>query len=106
MAAETFSIHVLDTVLADLTRRLDATRWPDELEGAGWEYGANLAYMQSLAQYWQNGYDWRRQESLLNQLPQYRIALDGLNIHFVHVRGKGPAPLPLIITHGPEASSG
>jgi pimeloyl-ACP methyl ester carboxylesterase len=100
MAAETFSIHVLDTVLADLTRRLDATRWPDELEGAGWEYGANLAYMQSLAQYWQNGYDWRRQESLLNQLPQYRIALDGLNIHFVHVRGKGPAPLPLIITHG------
>ncbi len=100
MAAETFSIHLPDTMLADLRRRLDATRWPDELEGAGWEFGANLAYMQSLAQYWRNGYDWRRQEALLNQLPQYRIALDGFHIHFVHVRGKGPAPLPLIITHG------
>jgi pimeloyl-ACP methyl ester carboxylesterase len=100
MAAETFSIHLPDTMLADLTRRLDATRWPDELEGAGWEFGANLAYMQSLAQYWRNGYDWRRQEALLNQLPQYRIALDGFHVHFVHVRGKGPAPLPLIITHG------
>ena len=100
MAAETFAIHVQDAVLADLTRRLDATRWPDELEGAGWEFGVNLAYMRSATEYWRNGYDWRRQEAELNQLSQYRIALNGLRIHFVHVRGKGPAPLPLIITHG------
>lgn len=100
MAAEAFAIHVPDETLADLTHRLDNTRWPDELEGAGWEYGVNLAYMRSLAEYWRNNYDWRHQEALLNRLPQYRIALDGLYIHFVHVRGKGPAPLPLIITHG------
>ena len=56
--------------------------------------------MRSLAEYWRHGYDWRREEAALNQLPRYRIALDGVNIHFVHVRGKGPTPLPLIITHG------
>jgi pimeloyl-ACP methyl ester carboxylesterase len=100
MPAEPFSIHVPDAVLADLTRRLDATRWPDEIEGAAWDLGVNQAYMRSLAEYWRNAYDWRRQEAKLNQLPQYRIAIDGLHIHFVHVRGKGPAPLPLIITHG------
>ena len=100
MAIEKFAIHVADDVLADLSRRLDATRWPDELENAGWEYGSNLAYMKSLAAYWRNGFNWRQQEAALNQLPQYRVTIDGLNIHFVHVRGKGPAPIPLIISHG------
>lgn len=100
MAIEKFAIHVAGDVLADLFRRLDATRWPDELENAGWEYGSNLAYMKSLAAYWRNGFNWRQQEAALNQLPQYRVSIDGLNIHFVHVRGKGPAPIPLIISHG------
>ncbi len=100
MPIEKFTINVPDSVLLDLHRRLDATRWPDELEGAAWDYGANLAYMKSLVQYWRNGYDWRQQEATLNQLPQYRVNIDGLNIHFVHVRGKGPAPMPLVITHG------
>ena len=100
MAAERFSIQVSDAVLRDLDRRLDATRWPDELEDTGWELGSNLAYLRSLAEYWRHGFDWRREEATLNQLPQYRIALDGLHIHFVHACGKGPAPLPLIITHG------
>jgi len=100
MAAEKFAIHVADELLADLWRRLDATRWPDEIENAGWEGGTNLAYMRSLTAYWRNGYDWRRQENALNSLPQYRLALDGLNVHFVHQRGKGPKPLPLVITHG------
>lgn len=95
-----FTINVPEDVLVDLGHRLDATRWPDELENAGWEYGANLAYMRSLTDYWRKAYDWRRQEAALNALPQYRIALDGLHIHFVHVRGKGPAPVPIIITHG------
>lgn len=100
MAAEKFTIKVSDAVLADLARRLDATRWPDELENAGWELGSSLAYVKSLAEYWRNGYDWRREEAALNRLPHRRISLDGLQIHFVHVRGNGPAPLPLIITHG------
>jgi len=100
MAAEKFTIKVSDTVLADLARRLDATRWPDELENAGWESGSSLAYVKSLAAYWRNGYDWRREEAVLNRLPHYRTSLDGLRLHFVRMRGKGPAPLPLIITHG------
>ncbi len=100
MPAENFTIEVPDAVLTDLARRLDATRWPDELETAGWELGSNLGYMRSLAEYWRHGYDWRREEARLNQLPQYRMALDGFHIHFLHVRGKGPAPLPLLITHG------
>jgi pimeloyl-ACP methyl ester carboxylesterase len=100
MAAERFTIQIPDAVLSDLARRLDATRWPDEPEGAGWEFGSNLGYMRSLADYWRHGYDWRRAEAALNELPHYRIALNGLHIHFVHVRGKGPAPLPLVVTHG------
>jgi len=100
MAIEKFTINVSDAVLADLSRRLDSTRWPDELEKVGWELGATLSYMKSLADYWRSGYDWRRQEAALNQLPQFRVALDGFQVHFVHVRGKGPRPLPIIITHG------
>jgi pimeloyl-ACP methyl ester carboxylesterase len=100
VAIEKFTINIPDEVVADLRRRLVATRWPDEIENAGWEYGSSLGYMRSLVDYWINAYDWRRQEAALNQLPQYRIAIDGLRVHFVHVRGKGPKPLPLIITHG------
>jgi pimeloyl-ACP methyl ester carboxylesterase len=100
MAPERFAIQISDAALADLALRLEATRWPDALASAGWEFGSDLAYMRSLSEYWRHGYDWRREEAALNQLPQYRIALDGLNIHFLHARGKGPAPLPLIITHG------
>jgi pimeloyl-ACP methyl ester carboxylesterase len=100
VAIEKFTINIPDEVMADLRRRLVATRWPDEIENAGWEYGSSLGYMRSLVDYWMNAYDWRGQEAALNQLPQYRIAMDGLRVHFVHVRGKGPKPVPLIITHG------
>jgi hypothetical protein len=100
MAIEKFTINVPDSVLADLRHRLDATRWPDELENVGWELGSSLGYMRSLADYWRNVYDWRRQEAALNQFPQYRVALGGLRVHFVHVRSGHPKPLPLIITHG------
>jgi len=100
VAAENFTVEIPDAVLADLARRLEAARWPDELEAAGWEYGSKLDYIRSLAEYWRHGYDWRRQEKVLNTFPQFRLALDGLHIHFIHARGTGPAPLPLILTHG------
>src|SRR5271163_3702125 len=100
MTIEKFTILVPDSLLADLGRRLDATRWPDELENVGWELGSSLSYMKSLADYWRNGYEWRQQEATLNQLPQYRVSLDGFHVHFVHVRSKNPKSLPLIITHG------
>lgn len=100
MTIENFTIDLPEAVLADLSRRIDATRWPDEIEGSDWEAGTNLGYMKALAVYWRDGFDWRSQEKALNALPQHRIVLDDLHIHFVHQRGKGPKPLPLIITHG------
>lgn len=100
MTIEKFAINIPDQVLADLQQRLSGIRWPDELHDAGWDYGSNLAYMKSLVEYWRTGYDWRAHEAALNRLPQFRVSLDGLHVHFIHVRGKGPAPLPLIITHG------
>ncbi|MBL8703862.1 MAG: epoxide hydrolase N-terminal domain-containing protein, partial [Rhodospirillales bacterium] len=100
MTIEKFKIELTDAVLDDLRRRLDATRWPDEVAGAAWDYGTSLDYMQDLAAYWRNGYDWRRREAELNRLPQFRASLDGLRVHFVHQRGQGPKPLPLVISHG------
>ena len=99
-APEPFEIHVDDDVLDDLRARLDATRWPDEIDGAGWTMGSNLAYMKELAAYWRDGYDWREQERRLNALPQFRAEIDGLGIHFAHIKGKGPDPFPLIVSHG------
>jgi pimeloyl-ACP methyl ester carboxylesterase len=95
-----FTIDVPDDTLADLKRRLAHTRWPDEVSGAGWDYGTNLAYLRELCAYWREGFDWRAQERALNQLPQFRATVDGLGIHLVHVRGRGPDPFPLLITHG------
>ncbi|MGK2855918.1 MAG: epoxide hydrolase family protein [Thermoanaerobaculia bacterium] len=97
---EPFTVRVSDEVLHDLRERLARTRWPDEVEGAGWDYGANLAYMRELVGYWRDVFDWRVQERRINELPQFHATVDGLRIHFVHVRGVGPSPLPLVITHG------
>jgi len=98
MTIENFKINVPDIALEDLHRRLDATRWPEALENVDWQMGSDLCFMKSLADYWRNSYNWREQETLLNQLPQYRAAIDGFHIHFVHVRSKVPKPMPLIIT--------
>jgi microsomal epoxide hydrolase len=95
-----FKIDVPQSVLDDLQQRLAHTRWTDELPGAGWDYGANLAYMKELIHYWQAQFDWRKQEAMLNRFPQFRAEVDGLGIHFIYVRGKGPDPIPIIITHG------
>ncbi|MAG30082.1 MAG: multidrug MFS transporter [Deltaproteobacteria bacterium] len=89
-----------EAVLADLQHRLAATRWPDAVGGAGWDYGTDLAYAQELAAYWQKEYDWRAQERRLNSFAQYRTEIDGLGVHFLHVTGRGAAPLPLVLTHG------
>ena len=95
-----FTIHVNDELLGDLRMRLMRTRWPDQVNQAAWDYGAELSYMKELVDYWLQTFDWRKQEQILNELPQFRDTIDGLDIHFVHVRGTGPNPLPLIITHG------
>ena len=97
---ESFRIAIPDAVLEDLRERLGRTRWPDEIEDAGWDYGASLAYLRELMEYWRTRFDWRAQEERLNGFHHYRARVDGLGIHFVREQGKGPRPLPLILTHG------
>jgi pimeloyl-ACP methyl ester carboxylesterase len=87
-------------VLDDLRERIRRTRWPDRVAGSGWDSGADLEYVRSLLATWAEEFDWREQERTLNLLPHYRAELDGVRIHFVHARGNGPAPLPIILTHG------
>jgi pimeloyl-ACP methyl ester carboxylesterase len=99
-AVEPFRIAVPEAVLADLRQRLGQTRWPDEVEDAAWDYGTNLAYLRELVEYWRTSFDWRVQEERLNAFHHFRARIGGLGIHFVHERGKGPRPLPLIVTHG------
>lgn len=98
--ARAFEIRVDDSVLDDLRRRLAITRWPDAIDDAGWDYGTDLAYARSLCRYWQDDYDWRKHESALNWFAHYQATVDDLDIHFIHERGRGPAPLPLVVTHG------
>jgi pimeloyl-ACP methyl ester carboxylesterase len=95
-----FTIHIPQSILDDLASRLAYTRWPDEVSGAGWDYGSNLAYMQELLEYWRDGFDWRAQERALNQFAHFRTEIDGLGIHFIHERGKGKSPMPLVLLHG------
>jgi pimeloyl-ACP methyl ester carboxylesterase len=95
-----FSVELSDGILEDLWARLERTRWPDQVDGAQWDYGTELSYLRELVDYWLTGFDWRKQEQLLNRLPQFREKIDGLEVHFVHVRGTGPRPFPLIVTHG------
>jgi epoxide hydrolase len=95
-----FRIQVPQADLDDLRDRLARTRWPDELPGVGWGRGVPLDYLQELARYWHDGFDWRAQEARLNQLPQFTTVIDGQPIHFLHVRSPEPDALPLVITHG------
>lgn len=95
-----FQINVPDAVLADLRRRIDATRWPSRETVPDTSQGVQLAAMQALAGYWSKEYDWRKVEARLNSLPQFTTQIDGLDIHFIHVRSKNKKALPLIVTHG------
>ena len=97
---EPFVIAVPEVLLNDLQQRLALTRWPDEVPGSGWRYGANLAYVKELVHYWQHQYDWRAQERLLNSFPQYRVQLEDITLHYIHQPGVGPAPMPLLLSHG------
>jgi microsomal epoxide hydrolase len=95
-----FTIAVPDAVLADLHDRLARTRFPDEIEGSGWEYGTNLSYMRELVTYWRTRFDWRAQERRLNQMPQFTTRIDGMDIHFIHQRSARADAIPLVFVHG------
>lgn len=95
-----FKINVPDAAISELRERLLRARWPDEINDDAWEWGTRAEILRRFVDHWATDYDWRACEAALNALPQFRTEIDGLNIHFVHVRGKGPDPHPLIITHG------
>jgi epoxide hydrolase len=95
-----FRIDIPQADLDDLAARLAATRWPDEVTGAGTSYGMPLAVVKRLAERWAGGYDWRAHEACLNELPQYTTVIDGQNIHFLHVRSAEPEAVPLVLLHG------
>jgi pimeloyl-ACP methyl ester carboxylesterase len=98
---ERFEIAIPQTDLDDLQQRLARIRWPGEIgDNRDWQAGANLGFMRALVDYWGDGFDWRAQERALNALPQFRTTIEDVPLHFVHVRGKGPNPKPLILCHG------
>jgi pimeloyl-ACP methyl ester carboxylesterase len=97
---ETFRVAVPQEDLDDLRRRVAGARWPDELEGVGWDYGVPGGYVRGLAERWLHGFDWRAVEARLNAYPQFRTEIDGEPIHFLHVRCADPGAPAIILTHG------
>jgi pimeloyl-ACP methyl ester carboxylesterase len=99
-AIRPFKIHIPDKEVINLRKRIQETRWPEKETVSDQSQGVPLATMQKLVDYWATDYDWRKGEAKLNDLPQFVTTIDGLDIHFIHVRSKHPNALPLIITHG------
>lgn len=95
-----FRIDIPQAQLDDLHRRLDATRWPDELPGVGWDRGVPVGYLKELAEYWRTSFDWRAAEAQLNAHPQFVEEIDGAQVHFLHVTSPEPDATPLLLTHG------
>jgi pimeloyl-ACP methyl ester carboxylesterase len=95
-----FSLHVPDEDIADLRERLVRTRFPDQAPGKAWEFGTDVGYLQRLVDYWRTDFDWRAEEAALNAFPQFRVELHGIDLHYLHVPGVGPAPMPLLLMHG------
>jgi pimeloyl-ACP methyl ester carboxylesterase len=99
-APRPFTVAVPEATLTDLRERLARARFPDEPPGAGWRYGSDLAYVRSLAAYWRDEYDWRRWEAELNRFRQFTAPVAGIELHFIHEEGRGPNPMPLLLSHG------
>lgn len=100
MLVKPFKIDISEEVLEDLNNRLAHVRWPGNLINQEGDRGIDKSYLQSLVSYWHKGYNWRLQENDLNQYAQFTTNVDGVNIHFMHIKGKGKNPMPLILTHG------
>ena len=98
--AERFEIAVSDEALDDLHRRLGQSRWPLDPGNDDWRYGTNRAWLQELVAYWRDGYQWRVHEAAMNRFAHYRVVLDDVPVHFIHRRGVGPSPVPIVLTHG------
>ena len=97
---KSFELRIPEADIADLRDRLARSRFPDQAPGEPWAYGTDVAYLRSLVEYWRDGFDWRAQEAALNAFPQFRVAIDGIDLHYLHVPGKGKNPMPLLLLHG------
>jgi pimeloyl-ACP methyl ester carboxylesterase len=97
---ELFTLRVPEGAIADLRDRLARTRFPDHAPGDLWAYGTDLGYLRRLVEYWHGSFDWRAEEARLNAFPQFKVPLGGIDLHFLQVPGKGPAPCPLLLLHG------
>ena len=95
-----FTLHIPDADIADLRERLARTRFPDSAPGEAWAYGADVAYLRELNEYWRTKFDWRAEEAALNAFPQFRAPLEDVDLHYLHVPGVGPDPMPLLLLHG------
>jgi pimeloyl-ACP methyl ester carboxylesterase len=95
-----FTLHVPDADLADLRDRLACARWPDSAPGDPWAYGTSVDYLRELVAYWRDGFDWRAQEAKLNAYSQFKTPKPDIDLHWLHVPGKGPNPTPLLLMHG------
>ena len=95
-----FELHIPASALEDLERRLAHTRLPDPAPGEPWEHGTDVGWLAELVGYWRDGFDWRAHEAELNSFPQFRSEVRGIPLHFLHVPGQGPAPMPLLLSHG------
>ena len=94
-----FTLDISDAEIADLRQRLARTRFPDQAPDAPWAYGTDVGYLRNLVQYWNTAFDWRAQEAKLNAFPQFKVPLHGIDVHYLHVPGKGPEPKPLLLMH-------
>jgi microsomal epoxide hydrolase len=99
-AIQPFKIEVPDATLSDLRERLARTRFPDQIEGANWDYGTELSYLRELVAYWKDEFDWRAQERLLNSFPHFQTSIDDHRVHFIHARSPHQNAFPLVVTHG------
>ncbi len=95
-----FNYAVPEEALDDLKERLARTRFPDQAPDAPWAYGTDVDWLRELVAYWRDTFDWRQQEARLNAFPQFTVPLHGIDLHYLHVEGKGPDPLPLLLSHG------
>ena len=95
-----FSIDIPDATIEAIREKVAAYPWHEMPDDGGWQYGTNLDYMKELADYWVNEFDWRKQEAAINRFSHFKAPVDGIDMHFIHEKGSGPAPMPLILSHG------
>jgi pimeloyl-ACP methyl ester carboxylesterase len=95
-----FRVAVDAAAIADLKTRLAQVRWPDEAPESPWRYGTSVEFMREAVEYWAHSYDWRKTEAELNACPQFVTAIDGIDVHFLRIEGRGPNPKPLLVSHG------